>query len=206
MLRSTVLAMLVICVGLVGSVYAQDTTQRTKELVAALDKSKYKKKDKANISIEMFVDIKNEAVVREPAEYAGIYETEGYRLDLQIEAGGIAAASGYDSFVDGRSHINFVLKDGRIDGALLTGTKVYASGESIPFEAVFVKRTSRAGTRPEETAAGRTAFGLGFIQHSHPVTECDPAKATRQADKNATLAEIADKKEGWTNRVFLEKK
>ena len=44
-------------------VYAQDSGQKTRELVAALDKTKYKKKEKANVSIETYLDIKNEAAV-----------------------------------------------------------------------------------------------------------------------------------------------
>jgi hypothetical protein len=56
-----------------GHVVAQDNAQRTKDLVASLDKTKYKKKEKANISIEVFVDIKNEAVTKnDRSEYSGI--------------------------------------------------------------------------------------------------------------------------------------
>src|SRR6185369_9324084 len=78
----TVLA-LVIFVGFVGNLSAQDAAKKTSDLVAALDKTKYKKKDKGNVSIEVFVDVKNEPAIKaDPAEYSGRYETGEYQLTL----------------------------------------------------------------------------------------------------------------------------
>src|SRR5262249_1432532 len=115
---------------------------------------------------EVYVDVRNEASVRsDPTEYAGVYESEGYRLDLHAGKGGAASGSGYDSmFFDSDKRMNFTLKDARIAGALLTATKVYENGETVPFEAVFVNRTPRTGTRPDMITASETKFGLGFIQ------------------------------------------
>ena len=183
MLKLSVLIALALCLGFAGQAFAQDAGQKTQDLVAALDKTKYKKKEKANISIEVYVDVKNEAVVRpDPTEYAGNYEADGYRLDLRVEKGGAASGSGYDTIIDSDKRMNFTLKDGHINGALLTATKVYDSGATLPFEAVFVNRTSRAGTRPDVITTSETKFGLGFIQ------------------KNANAGG------DWTNRVFLEKR
>jgi hypothetical protein len=185
MFKLFILIALTVCIGFAGQTFAQDAGQRTRDLVASLDKTKYKKKEKANISVEVYVDIKNEAALRpDPAEYAGLYEADGYRLDLRVEKGGAASGSGYDSLMDNDKRVNFTLKDARIDGALLTATKVYDTGESLPFEAVFVNRTSRAGTRPDAISTTETKFGLGFIQ------------------KNSG----SNTGEDWTNRVFLEKR
>jgi hypothetical protein len=74
MLRISLLIAVIFFVGLSAEVYAQDS--RTQELAAALDKTKYKKKEKKNISIEFYIDIKNEAVVRAPADYAGSYDSD----------------------------------------------------------------------------------------------------------------------------------
>ena len=53
MSRILVLALvLVFCGGLIGGVYAQGA-DRTQELVAALDKTKYKKKEKRDFKIEI---------------------------------------------------------------------------------------------------------------------------------------------------------
>src|ERR1051325_10377700 len=150
MFKLSVLIVLVVFIGLAGQALAQGTGQRTQDLVASLDKTKYKKKEKANISIEIYVDVKNEAAVRSnPAEYSGAYDADGYRLDLQVEKGGNATGSGYDTLLSTGKRVNFTLKGARVEGALLTGMKVYENGETTPFEAAFVNRTARAGTRPD---------------------------------------------------------
>jgi len=53
----------------------------------------------------------------------------------------------------------FVLKNGRIQGALLTATKVYASGESEEFEGAFMNRS----TYQSPTDKGVTVFGFGTL-------------------------------------------
>jgi hypothetical protein len=201
-----ILAAIVLTVGLSSSVVAQDASQRTRDLVAALDKTKYKKKEKANIAVEVFVDIKNEPAVKDAYEYGGIYEAEGYRLLLYVDKSGAAKGSGYDTFGDLQERSNFELKDARVDGALLTGTKVFDNGVELPFEAVFINRTSRAGTNPKAVTTETTQFGLGFIQNGDVgLGQCDENKAVKPNDKNSTLADIANKNPGWTNRVFLQR-
>jgi hypothetical protein len=78
--------------------------------------------------------------------------------------------------------VNFTLKNARIDGALLTATKVYDNGTSQPLEAVFVNRNARTGSNPKVVSVDVTQFGIGFIQTGN------------------------DSNDSWTNRVFLEKK
>ena len=177
----TVLA-LVIFVGFVGNLSAQDAAQKTSDLVAALDKTKYKKKDKGNVSIEVFVDVKNEPAIKaDPAEYSGRYETGEYQLTLSVTRDGKASGSGFDTLLNGEKTEPFELKDARVAGALLTGIKVYSNGNRPPFEAVFVNRTSRRGTNPNSISDSSTKFGIGFIQ-------------TGGADSDST------------NRVFLERR
>src|SRR5215217_7602307 len=97
MLRISLLMAVVLFVGLSCEVYAQDAGQRTRELVTALDKTKYKKKEKANVSIEFYIDIKNEAVVREdPTAYSGDYQSEDYRMTLSVAKDGSVTGEGYD--------------------------------------------------------------------------------------------------------------
>ena len=184
MLRFTLLIAVVMFVGLSVDVYAQDANARTSELVAALDKTKYKKKEKKNISIEFYLDIKNEAVVRAPSDYAGSYDggESANSLSLQVDTSGAASGSGYDTLRDRR--LNFTLKDASIRGALLTGTKVYEDGEQRPFEAVFVNRTVSTGKNAETIESRDTKFGIGFI-----VTN--------------SSSDESGKTDTWTNRVFL---
>jgi len=186
MFRLFIVVSLLICVGLIGNVAAQDAAQKTKDLVAALDKTKYKKKEKKNVSVEVFVDVKNEAVVKvDLTEYSGRYETEGYQLLLTVGKDGKVTGSGYDSFANSDKPTSFQLKDGRVDGALLTGTKVYDNGMEAALEAVFVNRTSRTGTNPNSINESSTKFGVGFIQN-------DSAGSPGNS--------------GWTNRVFLDRR
>ena len=183
MLRISLVIALVFFIGLSAEVYAQDS--RTQELVSALDKTKYKKKEKKNISIEFYIDIKNEAVVRAPSDYAGSYDSDdsGNTLSLKIDGSGATTGSGFDSFNRDR-RLSFTLKDASISGALLTGTKVYENGEQRPFDAVFVNRTVRTGKNPNIIESENVTFGIGFI------------------DRNSTSDE-SGKTENWTNRVFL---
>ncbi|PYT01644.1 MAG: hypothetical protein DMF63_02010 [Acidobacteria bacterium] len=184
MLRISLVIALVFFIGVAGDVYAQDA--RTQELVAALDKTKYKKKEKKNISIEFYIDIKNEAAVRAPSEYSGGYDAgvDGTALKLQVESSGLASGSGYDSFIGDRRQ-NFTLKDAVITGARLTGTKVYWNGEERPFEAVFVNRTIRTGKNADSITSEDVKFGIGFIED------------------NTSLYKDANRPIDWTNRVFL---
>lgn len=178
MYRSLILVAVVFCIFCVGTVCAQDVNQRTHSLVAALDKTKYKKKEKGLVKVEVYVDVKNSAAIRNPADYSGVYESSGYRLDLHVDASGAAAGSGYDSLDRDDARANFTLRDARVQGALLIATKVFDNGETQNFEAVFVNRTVAAGTSPDNITDRQSDFGLGFIQNAGT----------------------------WTNRVFLERR
>jgi hypothetical protein len=189
MFRLSLLIVVAFCVAFTAvGVCAQDAGHRQRELVAALDKTKYKKKEKANVSIEVYVNIKNEAAVRDPFEYGGNYEGEEgqYRLTLNVERGGAASGSGYDT-INGERRASFNLRDARIDGALLTATKVYENGETQRFEAVFVNRTVANGKNENAIDTRDTRFGLGFIQTGN------------WADKEGRTM-------NWTSRVFLERR
>jgi hypothetical protein len=167
MLRISLAAALALFVVVPCDVYAQDSGQKTRELVAALDKTKYKKKEKANVSIETYIDIKNEAAVRDPVDYGGNYESEdsGCSLSLHVERDGMVTGSGFDA-INGETNRrrSFVLKDATINGALLAGTKFYENGEQRKFEAVFVNRTVASGKNGNEIASRDTKFGIGFIE------------------------------------------
>jgi hypothetical protein len=187
MLRSSLAVAFVACIGLTNGVYAQDAGARTSALIASLDKAKYKKKEKKNISIEIYVSITNEAVIRDAYDYGGNYASEegDYSLSLHVERGGAASGNGRDSINDRR--MSFTLKDAAIRGALLSGTKVYENGEQQKFEAVFVNRTVATGKNENEITSRDTRFGMGFIQKGE------------WSDKEGQPM-------NWTRRVFLERR
>jgi hypothetical protein len=179
MLRISLLVAVIIFIGLSPDIYAQDASQKARDLTAALDKTKYKKKEKANISIEIYIDIKNEAAVRENVfDYGGHYDADGYRLDLRVSKDGAVQGEGHDGGGDQARRGHFILRDARINGSLLTGTKVYDGGEALNFEGVFVNRTVTSGKNSNQIDSRQTMFGLGFIENNG----------------------------SWTNRVFLERR
>ena len=153
-----------------SGVFAQDAQQKTQQLIAALAKTKYKKKEKKNLTLETYVDIKSEAVVKNDIrEYAGVYESleANCRLELRVSTDGRVEGNGYDSVLSGSERQNFTLKDARIEGALLTATKVFASGKTQNFEAVFNNQTRVEGKNPSEINSRETKYGLGFIYSYH---------------------------------------
>jgi hypothetical protein len=166
MLSRSLAVAFVVCIGLTSGLCAQDAGARTSTLAASLDKTKYKKKEKKNIPIEVYVSIKNEAVIRDAYDYGGKYASEegDYTLTLHVERGGAASGNGRDSINDRR--MSFTLKDASISGALLSGTKVYENGEQQKFEAVFVNRTVATGKNENEITSRDTKFGMGFIQRA----------------------------------------
>lgn len=190
MLRISIMLAVVLAIGAVCGVQAQDAGNRARELAASLDKTKYKKKEKKDVSIEFYIDIRNEAAARSDlAGYSGTYLSDGYKIDLTVSLDGRAAASGYDSPMGNGKAVNFELRDGRVDGAVLTGVKVYENGETRKFEGVFVNRTVTTGKNKDNIDTQKTAFGLGFVE-SGPVIAGDPRNDSQS----------------WTNRVFMERK
>jgi hypothetical protein len=179
MSKFAALILFVFCFVLAGEVYAQNAQAKTDALIAALAKTKYKKKEKKNVSIELYIDIKSEPVVKNDVrEYAGVYEAESdYRLELSVAGDGKVEGRGYDNLPDAKQR-NFTLRDARIEGALLTATKVFENGATEKFEAVFNNRTITQGKNPNEIESRETKYGLGFIQ-AYP---------------------------NWTSRVFLDRK
>ena len=193
MSRILLIAAALICLGLSGAVLAQDAGTQARQLAAALDKTKYKKKDKPNVSIEIYIDIKNEPVTKSsPAEYSGEYASEDsiYRLTINVGPNGEVTGSGRDAISFDRSRSsNFILKDARIDGAVLNAVKVYESGDTRKFAAVFVNRTVSTGRNANEIESRDTRYGLGFIEEGTPV-----------------VAAGINENSSWSNRIFLERR
>jgi len=164
----------------VVAINAQDAGAQANALISQLDKVKEKRKEKKDLVIETYLEIKNTAATRKPAELSGRYAEENgsYSLDLQVSGDGTATGSGTDTLGVEARIAGFKLRDARVQGSLLTGTKVYDDGRTEPFEAAFVNRTVREGKTSADAAVTSTAFGIGFIQ----------------------------KAQNWTSRVFLEKK
>ncbi|HEX8637618.1 MAG TPA: hypothetical protein VF692_06125 [Pyrinomonadaceae bacterium] len=131
--------------------------QESQEIAALFNKTKHKVKEKRGVRVEVYVDIKSEPFVKQNiAEYAGEFKADtGDWFTLKISSDGRIEASGSEP--SPQKSRRFTVKDARIEGALLTGTKVYDDGAAESFEAVFLKRTVRLG----ETDAGTSVYGFG---------------------------------------------
>ena len=140
--------------------------RESQEIAALFNKTKHKVKEKRGVRIEVYVDIKSEPFIKQNiAEYAGEFKADtGDRFTLNIDANGQIEASGSEP--SPQKSRRFTLKDARIEGALLTGTKVYEDGAAEPFEAVFLKRTVRLS----ETDAGTSVYGFG-VRFDPPKTD-----------------------------------
>jgi hypothetical protein len=134
---------------------------RTQAIVASFDKAKHEVKEKRGVRMEKYKKVQNEAVVKSnPADYSGTYEADmGFSIHLKVDRNGNVEGEGYEPLsMDSRVMRRFTLRNARIDGALLTGRKVYAGGASDPLEGVFINRT----TFDSPTDPGLTTFGLGL--------------------------------------------
>jgi hypothetical protein len=151
-MRTFVVIVLLMACG--GGVVAQQT--RAQELATAFNKHKQVTKEKHGVRMTKYKDVRSEPAVKQNiADYSGVYEVSelGYVLNIQAGNNGSVQASGNDK---GRT---FRLENARIEGALLTASKVYQDGTTEKFEGVFLNRTDR--TSP--TDPGVTIFGLGVV-------------------------------------------
>jgi hypothetical protein len=189
MFKATIIAALAFLILVPAAASAQQVDQRTQSLVAALDKTKYKKKEKKGFSLELYVDVKNTAALRSnPSEYSGTYESDQNRLDLTVDSSGNATGSGFDDVYNGSGTVKFTLRDAKVEGALLTGVKIYENGETRKFEAAFVDRTVSSGKNTNQIESREKAFGIGYLEGG------------------AVGAPGTGEMNNSTNRIFLERR
>ena len=150
-----VIALLVVCT---FNAFSQQLSSqaRAQAVAETFSKNKHVVKEKFGVRVEKYKDVKSEPAVRQNiGDYSGAYEVSGlgFVINLQIGTDGRVQANGSES---GRV---FRLENAKIDGALLTASKVYKDGTTETFEGVFLKRTDRNSP----TDAGVTMFGLGVV-------------------------------------------
>ena len=153
-----VMALFVVCA--VNVVSQQSSTEtKTQTIAAAFNKYKNRVKEKHGVRTEKYKDVRSEPVVKQNiADYSGAYEVAdlGHVINIQVGSDGRVQASGYEKTPQSRT---FTLENVRIEGALLTASKVFQDGATEAFEGVFLKRTDRHS--PTDT--GVTTFGLGVV-------------------------------------------
>jgi hypothetical protein len=140
---------------------ASDPQTKTKAIVASFNKFKHLKKEKFGITKEKYLRVESNPVVKaNPEDYSGTYEIPdlGFAMHLRVDHSGNVEGDGYEPLTpDPAVRRAFTLRNGKIEGALLTATKVYAGGHTEKLEGVFINRTSFESP----TDKGFTTFGLG---------------------------------------------
>jgi|RhiMetdeSRZDD1v2_1073273.scaffolds.fasta_scaffold104553_4 hypothetical protein len=148
-----------------SSTQVSDAQKKADEIVASLNKKKEKVKEKYGVRKDKYKEVRCEPVVKaNPSEHSGTYEVSdlglGYSLTIRVGNDGRVDASGYEPTEGGvKETRQFALRDARVEGALLTGEKVYTDGAVEKFEGVFIKRT----VLNSPTDDGVSSFGLGVV-------------------------------------------
>ena len=145
-----------------SSLSAQARTAEAKSSAIAASFSKFKSlsKEKHGIRKEKYIKVQSEPVVLpNPADYSGKYEVPDMQmqLELNVKSDGSFTGSGHERVSDGIMR-EFTLRNGKIDRAFATATKVYANGTET-FQGAFMNRS----TYESPTDKGVTVFGLGTI-------------------------------------------
>jgi len=149
---------IVLSVACAASIVSQQLSSQTKarEIAAAFTKNKHAVKEKFGVRVEKYKDVRSEPAVKSNlSEYSGVYEVHdlGYVISVQVGNDGRIQANGSEN------SRTFTLENAKIDGALLTATKVYSDGAREKFEGSFLNRTDR--NSPADP--GVTIFGLGVV-------------------------------------------
>lgn len=137
--------------------------QRTRAITEHFNKKSHSKKTRNGITVERYKEMRSEPVYSPQLEtYAGQYFVDGslLSLNLTVARDGRITGSGTEQF-ENQSGIRrtYTLRDARIEGALLTATKVYGNGSTAPLEGVFMKLTAY----DSPTTHGPTSFGIGLV-------------------------------------------
>lgn len=143
--------------------YAQ---KRSEEILTSFNKRKHEVREVFGVRNERYKEIRSEPVVRRGlGDYAGTYEVPGLGYLIRISAGrdGEVGVTGYEPRAGGAQDgaRRFRLEGLRLDGALLSGTKVYEDGAREKLEGVFINMTDVEGASPTQIEHRATTFGLG---------------------------------------------
>ena len=141
---------------------ASDPQTKTKAIVASFNKFKHLSKEKHGIKKEKYLKVESNPVVKaNPEDYSGTYEIPdlGFAMHLRVDHNGKVEGDGYEPLADPAVRRTFTLKNGKIEGALLTATKLYAGGYTEKLEGVFIEKT----TFESPTDKGFSRFGLGTL-------------------------------------------
>ena len=137
----------------------ESTETRAREIATSFNKVKHAVKEKNGVTTEKYKEVYSESVVKpNVTDYSGTYSALDlpYVIAIQVASDGRVQGSGTEN---GRP---FRFDNARIDGALLTATKIYHDGGVEKFEGAFIT----LAVRNSPTDPGVTSFGLGVAFHA----------------------------------------
>jgi hypothetical protein len=150
-----------------SDIFAQESNSqaRTQEIIASFSKTKHEAREIFGIRKERYKEMRSEPVVKKDINgYSGLYEVPGLGFILQIKVAGNGKieATGYESKNNDAANVRkFVLKDTKLEGALLTAIKLYDDNLTEKFEGVFINLIDIEGISPTQIERRNITFGLG---------------------------------------------
>lgn len=142
---------------------ASDAQAQSQVIAASFSKFKRLSVEKRGIRKEKYLKVESTPAVKaNPADYSGTYEIAdlGFAIHLRADRTGKVEGDGYEPLnSDPAIRRVFTLGNGKIEGALLTATKVYAGGYMERLEGAFMNRA----TFESPTDKGCVRFGLGTL-------------------------------------------
>jgi hypothetical protein len=138
-----------------------DAGAKSQVIAASFSKFKSLSVEKRGVKKSKYLKVESTPAIKaNPADYSGTYEIDdlGFALHLRADRSGKVEGDGYEPLnSDPAIRRVFTLRNGKIEGALLTATKVYADGSTETLEAAFMNRA----TFESPTDKGSVRFGLG---------------------------------------------
>ena len=153
------------------NIFAQgaDSQKKVQELLASFNKKRHRVVERRGVRAEKYLEIRSVPVAKEDvSDYSGRYVVpdQGHSIELRVGRDASVAGAGSEPSRSGDDkERRFVLKNGKIDGPLLTADKVYEDGATERFEGLFIKLTQL--DTPD--AEGVSFFGIGTLDRAGEV-------------------------------------
>lgn len=153
-MKKILIATLAAAICFATTAVAQSAKEKAETLASGFNKEKHKEKIKNGVKTETHtVTIAKPDIKDDLAGYTGKYELQGMNqyLSFQLTADNMLEGA-FCSIKEEKEIKDAVLKDIKVEAALLTATLQYNDGKTVPFEGVFINRTTNG--------VKSTGFGL----------------------------------------------
>lgn len=140
-MKKIVIALFSLTAIFVTKTYGQSAKEKAEAIAAEFNKEKNKEKEKNGVTTEKHKVVEAKPDFRDNvAGYAGQYELNGAGDRIVFRYLNNTWEADYMQLADKKEVKKAILKDIRIESALLTATIQYADGKTAPVEGVFINR------------------------------------------------------------------